>query len=99
MPPSPRPATPALSEGAIEQIARALKANVDGEADYDVRLALDETCREAHSRGLPAEAVVLALRLAWSRVPRPDQVTNDAWTRGYYAAVGKCLSMYFGEDG
>jgi hypothetical protein len=89
------PATPALSEQLIGQLATALAAGQPGGMESDVQDALDAMCVEAHARGLPPESMVLALKSAWNRVPMPLGTQDDEWSRAYYAAVGVCLSVYF----
>ena len=89
------PVTPALSDGLIDQLTLALATRRPDTMAGDVQTALDAMCTEAHARGLPPESMVLALKTAWSRVPQPLGSKHDEWAKGYYAAVGLCLSAYF----
>jgi hypothetical protein len=91
------PVTPALSDQLIGQLATALAAREPGKMGSDVQDALHAMCIEAHTRGLPPESMVLALRSAWQRVPLPIGTMADEWSRAYYAAVDVCLSAYFGQ--
>jgi hypothetical protein len=97
MAPDQVPRTPALSGALVRQLTLALTARTPGNIGQDVQDALDAMCTEAHDRGLPPEAMVLALRAAWSNVPVPLGTHPDEWSRSYYAAVGMCLSVYFGK--
>ena len=98
MPPDPIPTTPALSELLVDRLATALAARQPGAVAGDVQSALDAMCTEAHTRGLPPESMVLALKSAWQRVPKPLGVRPDEWSRGYRAAVDVCLDAYFGKS-
>jgi hypothetical protein len=98
MVPDRPPHTPALSDALVRQLTLALTARSPGAIGQDVQDALDAMCTEAHERGLPPESMVLALRAAWSKVPVPLGTQPDEWSRSYYAAVGICLSVYFGRD-
>ena len=52
-------------------------------------------CTEAHTRALPPEAMVLAVRTAWQRVHPPVGIRHEDWTWAYYALVGRCLTTFF----
>ena len=60
--------------------------------------ALDAMCAEAQFRGMSPEAVVVAMKHTWEQATRPAGITPHDWTRFYYAAVGWCLSRYFGQQ-
>jgi hypothetical protein len=92
--PPPEQATPALSDGLVDQLARALADSPHGAA-ANLEDALRAICTEAHFRRLPPESVLLALKTAWRRVKQPPETADEEWSRGYFAALGRCLTTYF----
>jgi hypothetical protein len=95
MSPDPIPVRLALSDAVIDQLAAALGAEASSRASDDVHAALEAMCTEAHTRGLPPETLVLAIKAAWKRVNQPLRMRHEAWTLAYYALVGRCLAAYF----
>jgi hypothetical protein len=57
--------------------------------------ALSAMCTEAHYRKMPAAEIVFAMRHTWEQVRRPVNATEDSWSKAYYAALGKCLAVYY----
>ena len=89
------PATPALSDALLDQLAAALGNSIPEREHESVQAAMDALCTEAHARALPPEAMVLAVRSAWQRVHQPVGIRHQDWTWAYYTLVGRCLTAYF----
>lgn len=94
--PSQQPATSALSETVVRQLACSLWAADAEERGPKARVALAAMCLEAHARGLPAETVVVALKAAWRQVPIPRGTSDEQWAREYYEMLGECMGLFFG---
>jgi hypothetical protein len=69
----------------------------DGDAEILTRV-LHATCAEAHARQLSVVTVVIALRNTWASVPRPSDMTSQAWARLYLTALRQSLTMYYDPD-
>lgn len=64
------------------------------EATEPLRKALGHVCEEGHRGGLTAEHAVMALRITWSRIPPPADMSPEAWADVYKRAVADCLALY-----
>lgn len=89
-------AHPLLSSETDRLLREALLRHAAGRADVaePLKRALGRVCEEGHRGGLTAEHVVMALRITWSRTPRPDGMTAAAWADVYKRAVAECLALY-----
>ena len=68
------------------------------EGDF-LTAAMDAMCTEAHFRKMSPAAIVIAMHHTWAQISCPVGVTQRHWSRAYYAALGMCISTYFGEKG
>lgn len=90
------PEHPWLSPETDRFLREALLRHATGRADAaePLKKALGQVCEEGHRGGLTAEHVIMALRITWSRIPPPANMTPEAWADVYKRAVADCLALY-----
>jgi hypothetical protein len=91
-PPQFSSTTTSLLRRAVESSA----ARRPGSAE-ELASALNLLSRESLAQGFTPEQMVVALRGAW-HTDRASR-TSEEPDRYYYAALGECLAIYFGEKG
>ena len=93
------PVASASFSGEMEtRLREAFERNEQRQEDDDpLTHALNAMCTEARYRKMTPAAIVIAMRRTWALIPRPAGVTPREWSHEYYAALGRCISTYFGE--
>lgn len=89
------PDHPWISPDTHRALGEALQrqSRVDA-ADDLLRAALGTVCTEGHEKGLTAEHLVMALRITWARIRRPQAMSAAQWNDVYLTAVRECLAMF-----
>lgn len=95
MDPNPQLSRATVSAETAQLLLEAMQSHALSSDDILLRQALRSLCAEARTRALSPEALVIAMKRAWTMVPQPLSISDDAWSRAYYTALSTCLSAYF----
>jgi hypothetical protein len=89
---------PQLSSATTSLLRRAIDSSAarKPEGARELASALELLSQESIAQGFTAEQMVVALRSAWYTAGRVSRVSQGP-DRDYYAALGECLAIYFGE--
>jgi hypothetical protein len=107
--PAAFPAAPHLIDEALVERAHGLLIDVvnshpvsvmvDKETRNDAfGLPMASLCAEARLRHLPVERLIVALKVAWTKLPERRIQLGDVATDVLSSAISVCIQQYFTDD-